>query len=138
MSPVSCVANCWRCFLWFHQEQQQQQQNTLRPRKAFSSHTFVRVCVCVRYLGHLLQVRPKVLPGDVGQAEGRHHLRLGEVQPPRLGEEVGLALGEPRVVQRRRQVDLGAEHRPPVVLGHHRGAVAQSPPIACRAGGGWR
>lgn len=74
------------------------------------------------HLRRLLQVGAKVLPGDVGEAEGGQHLGLGEVQPPRFGEEVGFALGEPRVVERSREVDFGAVDRPPVVFCNHRRA----------------
>lgn len=84
------------------------------------------------YLSRLLQVRSEVFPGDVGEVEGGHHFRLCEVQPPRFGEEVGLPLGEPRVVERGGEVDLRAVHRPPVVLRHHGRAVAQAPPPTCR------
>lgn len=81
------------------------------------------------YLSHLLQVGPEVFPRDVGEVEGRHHLRLCEVQPPCFGEEVGLPFGEPRVVQRGGEVHLRAVHRPPVVLRHH--GRAQATPLTC-------
>lgn len=82
------------------------------------------------HLRRLLQVRPKVLPADVGEAGRGRHLRLGEVQPPGFGEEVGLPLGEPRVVERSRKVDLGAVDRPPVVFRNHRGAGTEATPPA--------
>lgn len=63
-----------------------------------------------------------MLPGDVGEAHRGHDLGLGKVQPPRFGEEVGFALGEPRVVERSGKVDSGAVDRPPVVFGNHRRA----------------
>lgn len=84
------------------------------------------------HLGRLLQVGREGFPGDERQVEGRHHVRLGEVQPPRLGEEVRLPLNEPRVVERRRQVDLRAEHRPPVDLRHHGRALQQATPLTCQ------
>lgn len=57
-------------------------------------------------LGRLLQVGAKVLPADAGEAEGGRDLGLGEVQPPRFGEEVGFALGEAGVVEGGGEVDL--------------------------------
>lgn len=84
------------------------------------------------YLGHLLEVRPKLFSGDDGEVEGGHHLSLCEVQPPSFGEKVRFPLGEPRVVQSSREVHLGAVHSPSVVLLHHRGAVTQAPPLTCR------
>lgn len=87
---------------------------------------------CGCYLSHLLQVRPEVFPGDVGEVEGGHNLCLCEVQPPCFGEKVGLPFGEPWVVQCGGEVDLRAVHRPPVVLRHHGRAVTQAPPLTCK------
>lgn len=72
-----------------------------------------------------------MLPADAGEAERGRDLALGEVQPPRLGEEVGLALGEAGVVEGGGEVDLGAVDRPPVVFCHHRRAGTQATPLTC-------
>lgn len=83
------------------------------------------------HLGRLLQVGAKVLPADAGEAERGRDLALGEVQPPRFGEEVGLALGEAGVVEGGGQVDPGAVDRPPVVLCNHGRAGTQATPLTC-------
>lgn len=88
---------------------------------------------CIRYLSCFLQVGAKVFLCDVGEVEGGRDFCLGKVQAPGFGEEVRLPLGQPWVVQRGWEVHLGVVHRPPVLVGHHRRALAQPPGcLACK------
>ncbi len=84
-----------------------------------------------RHLSRLLQVGAEVFSADAGQVEGGHDVRLGEVQAPRLGEEVRLSLGQPGVVQGRGEVHFRVIHSPAVLVSYNRRPVTESTALGC-------